>query len=78
MENHYFCNQMFNQTYVNPDFYYQIQAQMQQYQRDQSLEVVKSVNAVRDLCEAVKKMDRQHQEQAFFLCLAEVAREFGW
>lgn len=74
----YFYNQMFNQTYVNPSYYYQNQARIQQYQFEQNCEVIKAVNAVRDLCEAIKKMDDQHQEQAFYLCLAEMAKQLGW
>lgn len=73
-----FYNQMFNQMYVNPTYYYQIKAQVQQYQNEQNCEVIKAVNAFHDLCEAVKKMDAQHQERAFCLCLAEMARQFGW
>lgn len=73
-----FHNQMFNQSYVNSEYYYQHQTQVQQYKSEQSCEVVKAVNAVRDLCEAVKNMDGQHQEQAFYLCLAEMANQFGW
>jgi len=69
----YFYNQMFNQTYVNPLHYYQNQARVQQYQFEQNSEVVKAVKAVRDLCETIKKLDAQHQEQAFYLCLAEMA-----
>lgn len=78
MSNMYFCNQMFNQTYVNPSYYYQNQQRVQQYQLDQSYEVAKAVDAVRDLCKAVKSLDAQHQEQAFYLCLAEMANELGW
>lgn len=78
MNNMYFYNQMFNQVYVNPSYYYQNQARVQQYQLDQSHEVAKAVDAVRDLCKAVKNMDDQHQVQAFYLCLAEMANELGW
>ena len=74
----YFYNQMFNQTYVTPSYYYQNQARIQQYQFEQNCEVTKAVNAVRDLCEAIKKMDDQHQEQAFYLCLAEMAKQNDW
>ena len=64
-----FYNQMFNPTYVNPGFYQSIPAQaMWQDQQDQNAEVQKAVKATRDLCEAVNKLDVQHQQQAF-LCL---------
>ena len=73
-----FYSKMFNQTYVNQTYYHQNQAQVQRYQQEQNCEVLKAQKAFRDLCEAVKKMDVQHQEQAFFLCLAEAAYQFGW
>ena len=73
-----FYTKMFNQTYVNQSYYQQNQAQVQRYQQEQNCEVLKATKAFRDLCEAVKKMDVQHQEQAFYLCLAEMANQFGW
>ena len=73
-----FYTKMFNQTYVNQSYYYQNQAQVQQYQLEQNCEVLKATKAFRDLCEAVKNMDAQHQEQAFYLCLAEAAKQFAW
>ena len=45
---------------------------------NQSNEVIKAVKAMHDLCDAVKNMDTEHQQQATALCLAEIAREFGW
>lgn len=75
-----FNNQMFNPTYVNPNYYHQMQAQIeaQRYEAQQNKEVMDAVKAVRDLCKAVKKMDMQHQQQAFNLCLGEIALECGW
>ena len=48
------------------------------YQQAQSKEVCNVAKAVHDLCEAYKKLDPRHQQQAFFIALAEVANEFGW
>lgn len=74
-----FCNQMFNPMYVNQSYYQSIQTQaMWQYQQNQDAEVQKAVKATRDLCEAVNKMDVQHQQQAFYACLAVLATELGW
>ena len=74
-----FYNQMFNPTYVNPGFYQSIPAQaMWQYQQDQNAEVQKAVKATRALCEAVNKLDVQHQQQAFYACLGIIAAELGW
>ncbi len=74
----FFYNNMFNQQYVSPNNYVQLQAEIARYQNAQSNEVCKVVKAMHDLCEAVKNMDADHQQQAAALCLAEIAREFGW
>ena len=74
-----FYNQMFNPTYVNQSFYQSIPLQtMWQFQKDLNAEVQKSVNATRDLCEAVNKLDAEHQQQAFCVCLGIIAAELGW
>lgn len=78
MNSNNFYNQFFNQQYINPLYYQQIQAEIIRYQQDQSNEVKNVVKAVHDLCEAYKKLDSKHQQQAFFLALAEMGKEFGW
>ena len=61
-----FYNQMFNPQYVNPDYYHELQRQ--QYEFDQQKEIVNAVKAIHDLCEAVKKIDANHQQQAVNAC----------
>jgi len=78
MNSNPFYNQFFNQQYVNPDYYRQSQEQIIHYQQEQSKEVQNVVKAVHDLCDAYKKLDPQHQQQAFYLALAEMAKESGW
>ena len=74
-----FYNQMFNPVYVNQTFYQSIPPQtMWQYQQNQNVEVQKAVKATHDLCEAVNKLDAEHQQQAFYACLAVLAAELGW
>lgn len=74
-----FYDQMFNPTYVNQSFYQLIPSQtMWQYQQDQNAEVQKAVKAIYDLCEAVNKLDAEHQQQAFCVCLGIIAAELGW
>lgn len=74
-----FYDQMFNPTYVNRSFYQSIPSQtMWQYQQDQNAEVQKAVKAIYDLCEAVNKLDAEHQQQAFCVCLGIIAAELGW
>ena len=73
----YFNDMMFNPQYVNPNYYNQ-QQRMTQYNYEQDCEVDKAVKAMRDLCEAVRKMDDSHQREAFVKCLAVMAGEFGW
>lgn len=76
--NNQFNAQFYNPQYVTPDYYAQVQHQIAQYQFEQNQEVCNVVKAVHDLCEATKKLDAQHQQQAFYLALAEMAKEFGW
>ena len=74
-----FYDQMFNPTYVNQSFYQSIPSQtMWQYQQDQNAEVQKAVKAIYDLCEAVNKLDAEHQQQAFCVCSGIIAAELGW
>lgn len=74
----HFTNTMFNSQYVNPYYYSQQQSLIQQYDFQQSSEVVEAAHAMSDLCKAVKKMDEQHQQEAFLACLTVIAKEFGW
>ena len=78
MYNDQFYNHFFNPQCVNPEYYYQRQAMIIQYQQEQTKEVINVVKAVHDLCEAYKKLDPQHQQQAFDLALAVMADQLGW
>lgn len=73
-----FYNHMFNPQYVNPTYYNQTQQQMHQHQFDQDKEVCNVVKAFHDMLKAVKELDPQHQQQAFNLCLAEMAMACEW
>ena len=53
-------------------------AEILKYQQEQDKELANVVKAVRDLCEANKKLDSEHQRQAFYMALSVIAREFGW
>lgn len=67
----YFNDMMFNPQYVNLDYYRQIEQQKKvEYQQNE--DTIKAINAMHDLLEAVKKLDKKHQEIAFYGCLAEV------
>lgn len=74
----YFNDKMFNPQYVNPVYYNQVQAQIAQYNFKQNTEQAKALKAFRDMCEAVKNLDDQHQQELFVSCLGVMAREFGW
>lgn len=73
----YYYNHIFNPQYVSRSNYLQLQNEIARYQANQNFEVVKAVKAMHDLCEAIKNMDTEHQEQAAGLCLAEIVREFN-
>ena len=72
----YFETQMFNPNYINEEYYRHLQAQ--KYAADQNERVMKVVNSFRDMLDQVNAMDEQHQQQAFLMCLAEIARRNGW
>lgn len=73
-----FNNQMFNPQYVNQQYYQTNLWQIQQYNYQQDVEVAKAVKAMRDLIEATKKLDEQHQRIAFLGCMAEIGKENKW
>ena len=72
----YFNDRFCNPQYVNPLYYAQQQERIRKMKQDD--EVRKAANAARDLCKAVKNMDEEHQQQAFWACLCVVAEEYGW
>lgn len=55
----------------------QMWAQYTDYQANQEKEVLKATKAYRDLCQAAKKLDRQHQQAAAVACLAVFLEELG-
>ncbi len=71
-----FNEMMFNPNYVSEAYYRQIAAR--QYDAHQNSEVFKAERAMRDLCEAVKNLDSNHQRIAFEACLGVIAAEYGW
>lgn len=75
-----FYQQMFNPTYANGNYYAQkqVQDQLAQYNLEQNSEVMKVIKAMHDLCDAVKKLDNDHQQQAFVACVGVLAQEFNW
>ena len=66
-------DQMFNPQYVN-DAYLQ-QLQYQQYDTMQKMEIQKAVKAIHDYGEAVRKIDPDYREMAFWACAATVLEE---
>lgn len=64
----YFNDRFCNPQYVNQYYYLQQQEYIRQMKQD--LEVQKAAKAARDLCRAVKNMDEQHQQHAFWLAFA--------
>ena len=74
--NSYFNNMMFNPQYVNAHYYNQIR--QFEYNQNQDKKVRDAMKAMHDLCDAVKDMDQNHQQQAFGGCLGVMAEEFHW
>ena len=61
--NSYFNNMMFNPQYVNANYYNQIR--QFEYNQNQDKKVRDAMKAMHDLCDAVKDMDQNHQQQAY-------------
>ena len=78
MYNNQFYNQFLNPQYISLEYYHQSMPEILRYQQEQDKEVINVVKAVRELCEANKKLDPEHQRQAFCMALAVMANEFGW
>lgn len=78
MYNNQFYNHFLNPQYISPEYYHQNLQEILRYQQEQDKEVANVVKAVRDLCEANKKLDQEHQQKAFCMALAIMANEFGW
>ncbi len=74
----YFETTMFNPQFVNSEYYWSQYSTIQNYQKDQSEHVVKAVHAFNDLMNEIGQMDAEHQEQVTMICLAEMARRYGW
>ena len=74
--NSYFNNMMFNPQYVNADYYNQIR--QFEYNQNQDKKVRDAIKAMHDLCDAVKDMDQEHQQQTFLGCLGVMAEEINW
>lgn len=72
----YFNNRMFNCTYVN-QAYYKTSQPIQVFNNDDK-RIAKAVNAIHDLCDAVKGMDEECQQKAFLACLAQMAKDLNW
>ena len=72
----YFNNMMFNPQYVNPDYYNQIR--QFEYKQNQDTKVRDAIKTMHDLCDALKDMDQEHQQQAFLGCLGVMAEELNW
>ena len=66
---------MFNQTYVNEQYLKQLQAQV--HQNVQNAEIYKAARAIRDYCEAVKKITPDYQKACFVACATVILEEFG-
>ena len=64
---------IFNQTYTNPNYLQQIQAQNKFW--DQQKKIHDMVKAISDYCEAARGIDAEYQQEAFNACLVEIGRQ---
>ena len=72
-----FSNWAYNPQYINPQAYIQYQAQIQAYEQQQNIEVMKTANKFKEYLDATKKVDDNHKQELFFACLAVIADEMN-
>lgn len=73
-----FSNWAYNPQFINQQTFMQYQAQIQAYEQQQSIEVIKTVNKFKEYLDAAKKVDDNHKQELFFACLAVIADEMNW
>lgn len=73
-----YYEQMFNPQYVNEQNYQEFSKQLQDYNNEQNKEISNAVKSIHDYCEAMKKLDPQHQQIANRYCLIEIAKSLNW
>ena len=66
--------QIFNQQYVNSVYLQQLQLQ---HHAEQQQEIAKAVHALRDYCNAARKIEPAYQQQAFCACAAAILEEIN-
>lgn len=60
------------------DMFYYAQQRERAYQKQQTEEMRKAVDAMRDLCRALKNMDEPHRADAHTACLLVMVQELGF
>lgn len=67
-----------NPQYLNQQIYNQHYNAIQEYQRNQDIEVMKAMDKLNDFFDSVHKLDDFHQQQLFWAVLSKVAQENNW
>ena len=73
-----FSNWAYNPQYINQQAYFQYQAQIQAYEQQQNIEVIKTANKFKEYLDAAQKVDDNHKQELFFACLAVIADKMNW
>lgn len=73
-----FYNWTVNPQYINQQAYNQYQAQIQAYECQQNIEVIKTANKFKEYLDAAQKVDDNHKQELFFACLAVIADKMNW
>lgn len=66
-------DQIFNQQYVNPNYLHNLQF----HRAEQQTEMAKAVKALHDYFEAVRKIEPEYQQQAFWACATAILEEMN-
>ena len=67
--------QIFNQRYVQPEYYNQLR--LQEYQAQQHHEIEKAVKALHDYCDAARKIAPEYHSIALQKCIEAILLEIS-
>ena len=71
---------IYNPTYVNPDYLQQLETQRQQMEAkrkyfEQQKKIGDMVKAISDYCSAARDIEPEYQQEAIAACLVEIASQ---
>lgn len=73
-----FTDWFYNPQFINPPAYRDYQAQAQEYEQQQSREVMNVAYKFKEYLDAIDNVDCNHQQDAIVACLRVIANKKHW